>query len=529
MQGFRLDARLLGAVIFSICAFAQSPQVKLNAPKTAAPLKAAQPTVTVAPSPLPTPNNAVQSSQQSGTKLSAKQENDAMWANLGALGNFLSGIGSLFFTGIGAFYIHRANSRAAETRRREELAQEDARHREEELHRQEEKKAAELRQHAEEQRHEEARRSAAEKQKEEWSREFREIHADFWKNESLVIARRWIANDNLYASELEPVLLLRKFGIEHSEKYHLLEALDRFCAVLAQVLYLHGQTMTEAQKRLWKMMYYEYWLQRCEKRELIAEYMDKLWHGLHRQGKLAHEGVSPGQIEETDVAVDKQSVAEMLRWINSSSVSPVLEYFDKTELAPIDLSAGNIELASIDPKDTGALVKFIDTKLAQSGKKFLIGGYGEKRSLYERSSVFSGMGEPRNVHLGVDLWGKAGDRVLCPLPGKVHSFKDNAKFGDYGPTIILKHTIWDTPFYSLYGHLSKSSLQGLVVNKPFKQGDYIGTLGNPEENGNWPAHLHFQLIFDIGDHVGDYPGVIEESKAEEALKGCPDPNIILRL
>jgi len=49
------------------------------------------------------------------------------------------------------------------------------------------------------------------------------------------------------------------------------------------------------------------------------------------------------------------------------------------------------------------------------------------------------------------------------------------------------------------------------------------------ENGNWPPHLHFQIIIDIGNWQGDYPGVCKFSERERWLQNCPDPDIILQL
>jgi murein DD-endopeptidase MepM/ murein hydrolase activator NlpD len=45
--------------------------------------------------------------------------------------------------------------------------------------------------------------------------------------------------------------------------------------------------------------------------------------------------------------------------------------------------------------------------------------------------------EERNIHIGLDLWIKAGTPILSALDGKIHSFI-SAGFGDYGPTIILE-------------------------------------------------------------------------------------------
>jgi hypothetical protein len=47
------------------------------------------------------------------------------------------------------------------------------------------------------------------------------------------------------------------------------------------------------------------------------------------------------------------------------------------------------------------------------------------------------------------------------------------------------------------------------------------------KNGDWPPHLHFQLIWDLGGKWGDYPGVAAERDLEFYKENCPDPNWII--
>jgi hypothetical protein len=56
----------------------------------------------------------------------------------------------------------------------------------------------------------------------------------------------------------------------------------------------------------------------------------------------------------------------------------------------------------------------------------------------------------------------------------------------------------------------------------------IATLGNAAENGHWPPHLHFQLMLDIGDAKGDYPGVGKYSEKELLLQNIPNPSLLLK-
>lgn len=157
------------------------------------------------------------------------------------------------------------------------------------------------------------------------------------------------------------------------------------------------------------------------------------------------------------------------------------------------------------------------------------GGYDEDRAIYDGPVFAAGAGEePRTIHLGIDLFAAAGTAVYAPLAGHVHSFQDNANPKDYGPTVILEHTVKvDLTFYTLYGHLSRESLIGLHAGQDVAAGAQLATLGAAEVNGGWPPHLHFQVILDMGSALGDFPGVFKQSERARWKLVCPDPAPLL--
>ncbi|WP_165200602.1 peptidoglycan DD-metalloendopeptidase family protein [Muriicola soli] len=196
---------------------------------------------------------------------------------------------------------------------------------------------------------------------------------------------------------------------------------------------------------------------------------------------------------------------------------------------PINLSKENPELQGVELGDPKACQGYIDKVLNWNKATIAYGGYLEQRNLYSGNAAFETGEERRDVHLGVDYWTKAGTKVLTPLDGEIHSFKNNAVKGDYGPTIILKHTEDGFIFYSLYGHLSLESLTGLYVGKQFKKGEVLASLGTPEENVNYAPHLHFQLILNLHGKQGDYLGVCRKSEVQFYKNNCPDPNLLFSL
>ena len=200
---------------------------------------------------------------------------------------------------------------------------------------------------------------------------------------------------------------------------------------------------------------------------------------------------------------------------------------ENDKLCPLDFTSANTELTADIIDNTEAFSRWVEEKLRTNCCRYGIGGYMENRTVYARSTHFNTEGEPRRLHLGVDIWAPAATPVYTPLSATVHSFNNNDNFGDYGPTIILAHQLEGLQLYSLYGHLSRESLNGLYVGRPFTTNEQIGSLGHNAENGCWPPHLHFQLMFDMEGFTGDYPGVGQASKKSQYLQNIPDPNLLL--
>lgn len=196
----------------------------------------------------------------------------------------------------------------------------------------------------------------------------------------------------------------------------------------------------------------------------------------------------------------------------------------------LDFSAGNPALSAEELQDTAALSRYLRELFGQAGVRAGVGGYAEHRVLYRYRPHFSQQAHPRELHLGLDLWLPAGTPVMAPLPGQLHSLADNAGYGNYGPTLVLSHTLpGGRPLFSLYGHLSRASLEQQLVGKTFGAGQVLGEIGPPPENGDWPPHLHFQLMTDLLGHYGDFPGVCSLPEKDFYLSICPDPAPLLGL
>jgi len=272
---------------------------------------------------------------------------------------------------------------------------------------------------------------------------------------------------------------------------------------------------------------------------------------------------------------------EKLLLAHADEFHPVVPFEKGDKLLLLDFTENNQELNAETLGNTNLFIEYINSKLEAAAAKYGIGGYGEHRTIYSRSEIFGpsptaslkvkddakdpfrwegddqsvliptdlkkqqqneslsnlsslpiGRGpgpEPRRLHLGIDIWGKPHTKVMAPMDGLVHSFAFNNAFGDYGATIILTHNLEGQTFYTLYGHLSLNSIKNIQEGEHIKKGDVFAEFGIPFENGQWPPHLHFQIISDMDRSKGDYPGVCKHSEKESYLSNCPDPDLILQM
>ena len=218
--------------------------------------------------------------------------------------------------------------------------------------------------------------------------------------------------------------------------------------------------------------------------------------------------------------------------LNSKNIFVIDKTFSKSDYIEIDLSASNEALNKINVNAPKEMEQYINKFTKSKNAKIAIGGYLETRNLYKRSKYFNEQKNPsdeRNIHLGVDIWAISGTIVLAALDGVVHSFKNNTNHGDYGPCIILKHSIEGTVFHTLYGHLSIDSIKDVKIGKSVKQGDEIAQLGDSSVNGDYAPHLHFQIIKDVQKNLGDYPGVCSLNKLDFYKENCPNPMVLLEI
>jgi 4-aminobutyrate aminotransferase-like enzyme len=225
---------------------------------------------------------------------------------------------------------------------------------------------------------------------------------------------------------------------------------------------------------------------------------------------------------------------EVAAWLEShrDEIAPVVAPDPSTSpVVVFDFSVGSTEwepdvlVAPMLASDT------IERRMQAAEAEVGIGRYNEPRLVYTGDQFLSNEdGALRTIHLGMDFFQPAGAPVFAPLDGTIHSIANNDLPLDYGPTLLLEHRPeGGPPFFTLYGHLDRASLDGRAVGDPVRKGERIGALGGPGENGGWAPHLHFQLITDLFGRTGDFPGVAPASQRAVWTRLCPDPNLIARI
>lgn len=227
-----------------------------------------------------------------------------------------------------------------------------------------------------------------------------------------------------------------------------------------------------------------------------------------------------------------EKVVNYLRENSANFASLVEEDLRNEPLVVLDLSIDS-PFISGDEKENSAEVftKKIDELMKSANAKIAVGRYDEARLIYT-SSLFADetTGENRTIHLGIDLFAAAGKPIFAPLDGEVYAFNYNPASLDYGHLIILKHKIDETSeFFTLYGHLGKSSIENLQIGQKINKGERFAVIGEPDENDGWSPHLHLQIITDLLETGCDFPGVARASEREIWKSFSPDANLILQI
>ena len=217
----------------------------------------------------------------------------------------------------------------------------------------------------------------------------------------------------------------------------------------------------------------------------------------------------------------------------NSSLGSLFPTLNKERVIPLDLSISSQWLGQSSDFNN---LDWFNYQLAELQKvqpnKIIAGGYLESRPLYT-ADTYDKTGnngrESRCMHLGIDFWIPALTPVHAIYDAKVVVSVNDAGDKKYGGLVILSHQEGGFIFYTLYGHLSAASVKQLKIGAQLSQGDKIGEVGNPNENGNWSPHLHFQIMLSLLSYKNDFPGVAYFNEKHTWQSICPNPNLLFKL
>jgi 4-aminobutyrate aminotransferase-like enzyme/Ser/Thr protein kinase RdoA (MazF antagonist) len=260
------------------------------------------------------------------------------------------------------------------------------------------------------------------------------------------------------------------------------------------------------------------------------------WDALGRLAKIHPRFAEYTFREACGLEAVLQSSA-LKKWLaeNADRAASVLDADLRTTPSLVfDFSVGSKFLGA-DPAtaDPAAISARIFEEVKRAGASVGIGRYDEARAIY--TSVLFGSGSPvdegRTIHLGIDLLVPDGSAVRAPLDGVVHAMAHNDAPLDYGPVVILRHSL-DGPagaeeFFTLYGHLTRQTLSRLRAGQNVARGEKFAEVGAIQENGGWMPHLHFQIISDLLELGTNFPGVAFASERRVWTSLSPHPNLLL--
>ena len=222
-------------------------------------------------------------------------------------------------------------------------------------------------------------------------------------------------------------------------------------------------------------------------------------------------------------------------WLQSPACAPA-------SVLPIDLRrAGRVVISLADGAPATMFPgpieswEWMQAQMDAAGAQVVVGRYDEDRSCYQGEQFHTDAPEPRSVHTGIDLFIAENTTVHAMLPGVVESVVDNDVAYDYGPTVVLRHSTSDgTPFWVLYGHLSRATLSLHAAGDPVEVGEVVGFIGDHTVNGGWAPHVHLQIMTDLmadpeTGFDGNFEGAGEPSRMAIWRSLVPDANLLIRL
>jgi len=224
------------------------------------------------------------------------------------------------------------------------------------------------------------------------------------------------------------------------------------------------------------------------------------------------------------------SARAVIAFLESDAARPA-PVCDVERAAPLHWEIGGATSNAFVAGGVAVGAEAIEQELAAAGARVGVGGYRVRRDVYRGDGYETQAAEERRcIHMAIDIWAPAGEPVHVPFAGTIEAVERRDADYDFGPVVIVRHETPDrTPFWTLYGHLSVESTAGLQPGAALEAGALLARTGPFPENGNWPPHVHFQLLTSLLGMGTGLHGVAAPSQLDVWQSVCPDPNLILRV
>ncbi|MDQ8166881.1 MAG: aminotransferase class III-fold pyridoxal phosphate-dependent enzyme [Gemmatimonadota bacterium] len=255
------------------------------------------------------------------------------------------------------------------------------------------------------------------------------------------------------------------------------------------------------------------------------------WAFLERASAM-HESVVSARLRAECGLAASDAAERTVAWLHTArgTFAPVMSQ----SLA--SMPVGSLAVAAVAAPEDPTGMTFDEARvlgLAAGVGPVWVGGYAEPRAVYTAPAFRRGVhpiADRRSVHIGVDVFLPAGTPVQAPCDGVVEVVEYHDRSLDYGGMIVLRHVTPDgDTFWTLYGHLSRASAEGVTAGQRIAQGEAFAALGDVHENGGWDPHVHFQLLTTLDGMRGDWPGVADPDDLALWKALCPNPAALLNL
>lgn len=239
------------------------------------------------------------------------------------------------------------------------------------------------------------------------------------------------------------------------------------------------------------------------------------WDMLERLGRV-EPMIGRGIVRQACGFAAARGARRAIGWLkaNKSQLAPLLRRPIapmRKEIVPLGDARHPITVASRDNRHEEATRLWREWSQGQR-LEISLGPWGELRTIYSGDAFVSRLiaGKRRDMHLGIDVFAEAGTSVFTPLAGRIVDVDFRPDSQDYGGMVLMAHEPQPrVRFYSLWGHLSKASVEALKPGEVLRAGDKVAELGAPHENGGWIPHLHLQLATAHPGAAWNVPGVGE--------------------